>query len=158
MGVGTWLSYERLSGDYREVSFAGGRLVENTQKDTTEVIWSWQVRGPETFIHRRWMDAEMAFYGLPATPPRDANLYAVEFSRPQWRLGANPLQEAKAAAEVLSKGLSSVSGELASRGLTVDDIVQALKSDHAKFETIGVDLYKLLGLADDDPEPEGDDE
>lgn len=123
IAVGFGLSYERLSGDYTQVSFAGGRLTENALKDRVDVVHAWYCRGVETAIHRDWVDYAIAVGDMVA-PPAKSDPYACAFSRPRWRRGVNPVQEVEAAIRAIDAGLSNHYVELAEAGLDATEILE----------------------------------
>lgn len=123
IGVGIGISFERLSGNYDGVSFAGGRLIENTLKDRVDVVHSWYCRGVETQLHRDWVDyAQMM--GEIIIPPAKADPYACAFTRPRWRRGVNPVQEVNAAILAIDNGLSNHRQEMAEAGFDATAILE----------------------------------
>jgi len=122
IGVGIGISYERLSGDYSQVTFAGGRLTENALADRLDVVHSWFCRGVETPIHRDWVDYAVAMGDMVA-PPAKADPYACSFTRPRRRRGVNPLQEVNAAIAAIDAGLSSHRIEMAELGLDAAEVL-----------------------------------
>ncbi len=143
IAVGIGLSYERLSGDFKEVSFAGGRLTENVQKDRVDSIHGWYCRGPEYRMHCDWTDAELAF-GEAEAPRASADPYAVRFSLPRYRLGVNPLQEVRASIAAVDSALSSLPEEKEAMGgdweATLENIIRSRNAG----EAAGMKLYKAL--------------
>jgi lambda family phage portal protein len=123
IGVGFGISFERLSGNYDGLSFAGGRLVENTLKDRIDVVHSWYCRGVETQLHRDWIDYAQTM-GDILTPPAKADPYACGFTRPRWRRGVNPVQEVQAAIQAIDAGLSSHRQEMAESGFDATAILE----------------------------------
>lgn len=123
IGVGFGLSYERLSGDYTQVSFAGGRLTENAFKDRVDVVHAWYCRGLERPLHQDWVDYALAMGDIQA-PPAKADPYACTFSRPRWRRGVNPVQEVQAAIMAIDNGLSNHYQELAEAGYDATEVLE----------------------------------
>lgn len=146
IGVGIGLSYERLSGDYMQVSFAGGRLTENALKDRVDVIHSWYCRGVETPMHRDWVDYALAVGDL-ASPPSKADPYACAFTRPRWRRGVNPLQEVNAAIAAIDAGLSSHRIEMAELGLDATEVLEDISrlKKYTKAD-LGLAIAKALDI------------
>lgn len=143
IGVGFGLSYERLSGDYNQVSFAGGRLTENALYDRVDVVHAWYCRGVELPLHQDWVDYATAV-GDIATPPAKADPYASSFTRPRRRRGVNPLQEVKASIAAIDAGLSSHRIEMAEQGL---DAAEVLEDIHRLKDTAKTDLQLAIAKA-----------
>lgn len=154
IGVGMGLSYERLSGDYTQVSFAGGRLTENALFDRTDGIHSWYCRGVELPIHQDWVDFAVAM-GDIATPPAKADPYASTFTRPRRRRGVNPVQEVEAAVRAIDAGLSSHRIEMAELGLDAADVLEDISQLKATAkQDLGLAIAKALDI-EALPEPTG---
>ena len=143
IAVGNGLSYERQSGDYKEVSFAGGRLTENAQKDKIDSVHGFHCRNFENWIHGHWIDTEFAL-GASVRPPANRDPYKVRFSLPKYRLGVNPLQEVKASLAAVEGALSSLREEKEKTGGDIDDTLRQIRREKDHGTALGMVLYKAL--------------
>ena len=147
IGVGIGLSYERLSGDYTQVSFAGGRLTENALYDRVDVVHGWYCRGIERPLHQDWIDYASAMGDLPGPIPAKADPYAASFTRPRRRRGVNPLQEVKAAIAAIDAGISSHRIEMAELGLDASEVLADIsRLKQTSREDLALAIAKALDI------------
>jgi lambda family phage portal protein len=116
IAIGLGVSYEWLSGDYRQANFASLRLSENKTWKRMYTLHGFYTRKVKQPQHRQFIDLAQAYRRIPAVPRR-ADAYAHAFSQPQRDWGANPLQEVNAISTALGTGLTSIQEEAAKRGV-----------------------------------------
>ena len=143
IGVGFGISYEWVSGDYREVSFAGGRLTRLDTKRRIKPIHAWYTRRAEDWAHRSFMDIGLAMGKIKPVPVR-ADKYAVAFSQPQWEWGVNPLQEVKAAIAAIEAGIDTMRDVNGNLGRDWQDQLEQVDTEHGFGGAMGQALYQAL--------------
>jgi lambda family phage portal protein len=143
IGCGFGLSYEWISGDYRDVSFASGRLSAQDSWSTITPIHAWFTRRREAWVHRQWVDAEMSFGDFPSMI-RGADPYAVRFSQPHRGWGVNPLQEVNAAVKRMDAGITTLRDEVEATGQDWQEHLTQLHAERNYAATLDLIIHKAL--------------
>jgi lambda family phage portal protein len=139
IAIGMGISYEWLSGDYRQANFASLRLSENkTWKRiyTMHHFVTSKMKAPE---HRDFIDLATAFRLIPPIPRRQ-DPYACSFSQPKRDWGANPLQEVNAITTAMGAGLTSLQEEAGKRGIDWRQLLRRINESREFAMMINPDL------------------
>lgn len=151
VAIGMGISYEWVSGDFREVSYASGRLSKQDAQKHIMPIHGWYTRRIESPVHRDWVDAERAFGELGRFPAK-ADPYAVRYGQPRWGWGVNPSQEVTAALKAVNGGISTIRDEIESRGGDWQEFLKQMAEEIDFADALGLRLYPDLRKDEGDTE------
>lgn len=133
---GTGLSYEKYSGDFRGVSFAGGRLLELDDRmlfDTLSQRLDEHIVEP---LHEKCMDYLYFVHRLLPMPPA-SDLYAhfVQHPQPEW---VDPVAQENAFDKALKNRTMSRREICARRNRVFEDVAQEIAEEEAYLRELGI--------------------
>jgi len=143
IGISLGLSYEFLSGDNSDVTFASGKLSMQHTNKKVDILHSKHVRQTERPAHRDFINDALRMGKIPQ-PRKDADVYAAQFSRPKKDKGINPYQEVQASIKSIQNCLTSVREEISDSGRDPDEVYKGIERDLEQGGKVGEAINKIL--------------
>lgn len=143
--AGIGVGYAPLSHDYSEANYSSERASKLEEHATFRTIQNWLIKQFRVPLYRAWMDAAtgVGILQLPGYEYRQSFYLAAKFTAPTFDW-VDPQKDIAACKEALKSGMTTLTRELAKRGLDLEETLEQLAQEKALIEKHGLTLDILL--------------
>ena len=145
VATGIGMSYEALARDLSEVNYSSARIGMLDDRDNWRILQQWLISNFHLKVFERWLDLAV-LSGVLNLPNYELNpqAYCCPKFTPRGFDWVDPAKEIKASKEAIKAGLSTLSNELAAKGIDVEELLEERRRE--------LDLAQALNLNfDTDP-------
>jgi lambda family phage portal protein len=143
--TGLGVGYAPISHDYSEANYSSERSSKLEEHAYYRFIQNWLVKQFREPLYRAWMHAAVLSGAivLPGFEERPRFYLAAKFTAPTFDW-VDPQKDIAACKEALKSGMTTLTRELAKRGLDFEETIQQLQDEKAAIEKAGLTLDYLM--------------
>lgn len=149
VATGIGMSYEALARDLSEVNYSSARIGMLDDRDNWRILQDWLIRNFHQPIFERWL--EMAVLsGALNLPGYEVNprLYCCPKFTPRGFDWVDPAKEINASRESIRGGLSTLSRELAEKGIDIEELFEERRRELDLAESLQLNFDTDPALTD----------
>lgn len=149
VATGIGMSYESLTRDLSQVNYSSARIGMLDDRDNWRILQDWLIKNFHQPVYERWL--EMAVLaGAVNLPGYEINpcLYCCPKFTPRGFDWVDPAKEINASKEAIRAGLSTLSNELASKGIDFEELFEERRRELDLAESLKLNFDTDPALTD----------